>query len=51
MVLAFMDIWNIMDGSKKDPPSNVDTKVLKEFQKHIKIAMSITGLNLVDNCS
>ena len=47
--LASMDIWEIVDGSEKAPPSNTDPKVLKEYQKHVKNIMSIIGLNLVVN--
>ena len=28
MLLASMDLWDIVDGSKEPPPSNVDPKVL-----------------------
>ena len=28
MVLAFVDLWDIVDGSKEAPPSNADPKVL-----------------------
>ena len=31
MVLAPMDLWNIVDKSKKAPPSDADPKVLKEY--------------------
>ena len=27
--LAFVDLWNIVDGSEKAPPSNADPNVLK----------------------
>ena len=49
MLLASMDLWDIVDRSKEPPPSNVDTKVLKEYQRRIKNSMSIIGLNLADN--
>lgn len=29
MLLAFMHLWGIMDGSKEALPSNADPKVLK----------------------
>ena len=29
MLLAFMDLWDIVDGFEKPPPSNADPKVLK----------------------
>ena len=49
MLLAFMDLWDIVDKSEEAPPSNADPKVLKEYQRCVKKAMSIIGLNLVDN--
>lgn len=38
-----------MDESDEALPSNADSKVLKEYQRHIKKANSIISLNLVDN--
>ncbi len=49
MVLASMDLWEIVDGSKEAPPSNVDPKVIKEYQRCAKKAMSTIGINLVDS--
>ena len=49
MLLASMDLWDIVNGSDEPPPSNVDPKVLKEYQRHVKNAISIIGLNLTDN--
>lgn len=49
MVLVSMDLWNIVNGSKNAPPSNMNVKVLKEYQMHIKMAISIIALNLADN--
>lgn len=49
MVLAFVDLWDILNRSEKAPPSNVDSKVLKEYQVRVKKVMSIIGLNLTDN--
>ena len=49
MLLASMDLWNIMDRFEQPPPSNVDPKVLKEYQRCVKKFMSIIGLNLVEN--
>ena len=49
MLLASMDIWDIVDGSKKTPPSNADPRVLKEYQRRTKNTMSIIGLNMTDN--
>ena len=48
-LLVFMDLWNIMDGSKEPPPFNVEPWVLKEYQRRVKMVMSIISLNLVDN--
>ena len=49
MLLASMDLWDIVDGSEEASPSNADPKVLKEYQRRIKKAMSIITLNLADN--
>ena len=49
MVLASMDLWDIVDEYEKAPLFNVNPKVLKEYQRYIMKAMSIIGLNLVDN--
>ena len=49
MVLAFIDLWDIVDGSEKALSSDADPKVLKDYQIHIKKTISIIGLNLVDN--
>jgi hypothetical protein len=38
-----MDLWGIVDKSKDTPHSN------KEYQMHIKNAMSIIGLSFADN--
>ena len=49
MALASVDLWDIVDGSEKAPPSDADPKVLKEYQRRVKKAMSIIVLNLADN--
>jgi hypothetical protein len=49
MVLASMDLWEIVDGFKEAPPSNSDPKIIKEYQRRVKKAMSIIGINLVDS--
>lgn len=49
MVLAFMDLWDIVDKFDNVSPSNMDSKVLKDYQKRVKNVISILGLNLVDN--
>lgn len=49
MVLVSMDLWKIMDEFEETLPSNVDFKVKKEYQRRIKKAVSIIGLNLADN--
>lgn len=36
MLFTFMDIWDIVDGSKEAPPSNVDPQVLKEYKRRVK---------------
>jgi hypothetical protein len=49
IVLAFVDLWDIVDKSKKVPPSKADPKVLKEYQRRVKKTMSINVFNLADN--
>ncbi|KAH8962822.1 hypothetical protein BDL97_05G121000 [Sphagnum fallax] len=49
MVLASMDLWEIVEGSEEAPPSNADPKIIKEYQRHVKKAMFIIGINLVDS--
>jgi N-glycosylase/DNA lyase len=48
MVLASMDLWEIVDESEEAPPSNADPKVIKEYQRRAKKAMSTIAINLVD---
>lgn len=49
MVLDSMDLWDIV-GETKDPPLfDDDPKVLKEYNRRVKKAMSVIGLSLVDN--
>jgi hypothetical protein len=40
MVLASVDLWEIVDRSKEAPPSDADPKVIKEYQRCVKKAMS-----------
>jgi hypothetical protein len=47
-LLTSMDIWDIVDGSEEPPPSNVDPKVLKEYQRHVNKVMFIISLNLAN---
>jgi hypothetical protein len=49
MVLASMDLWEIVDGSEEAPPSDSDPKVIKEYQRRAKTAMSTIAINLVDS--
>ena len=49
MLLAFMDLWDIVDGFEEPPPSNADPKILKDNQKCIKKVISIIGLYLSEN--
>ena len=48
MFMASMDLWDIVDKSKKILHSNTNFKVRKQYQKHMKKAMSIIGLNLMN---
>jgi hypothetical protein len=49
ILLASMDLWDIVDGCEEPPPSNADSKMLKEYQKRVKKDMFIIGFNLADN--
>jgi hypothetical protein len=49
MVLASMDLWEIVDEFEEAPLSNADPKVIKEYQRCAKKAMSTIGINLVDS--
>jgi hypothetical protein len=49
IILAFMNFWNIVNGSKVVPSSNLDPKMLKKYERYIKKAMFIIDLNLADN--
>jgi transposase InsO family protein len=44
-----MDLWEIVEDSEEPPPSDADLKVTKDYQRRVKKAMSVIGLNLVDN--
>jgi hypothetical protein len=48
MELTSMDLWSIMDKSKKTASSNIDLKVKKDYKRHAKKVMSIVTLNLAD---
>ena len=48
MVLASMELWEIVDDSEEPPPSDADPKDKKSYQRRVKKAMSVIGLNLVD---
>jgi hypothetical protein len=49
MVLASMDLWEIVDGSEEEPPCNSNPKDIKEYQRRAKKAMSTIAINLVDS--
>jgi hypothetical protein len=49
MLLAFVNLWDIVDGPEETLPSNADPKVLKEYQRSMKKVTSIIDVNLVDN--
>ena len=48
MLLASIDFCDIIDRSKEPLPSNMDSEVKMEYQRRVKEAMSIIGLNLVN---
>lgn len=49
MGLGFIDPWSIVEESEAPPPSNVDPKAKKEYEKGVKKTMSIIVLKLADN--
>ena len=49
MVLESMDLWEIVDESEEPPSIDDDPKVIKDYNRRVKKAMSVIGLNLVDN--
>jgi hypothetical protein len=49
MLSASMDFWDIIDGSEEAPPSNADPKVKKKYERRVRKAMFVIGLNLADN--
>ena len=49
MVLALIDLWDIVDGFGKAPSSNTDPKVLKKYQRCVNKAISIINSDLANN--
>ena len=49
MLLASIDIWDIVDKSEEILPSNADPEILKVYQRRIKKTISMIGLSLMDN--
>ena len=49
MLLASMDLWDIVERFEEASPSNANSKVLKDNKICVRMAMSITGFNLADN--
>ena len=49
MVLSSMDLWEIVDESEEPPSKDDDPKVIKEYNRRAKKAMSIIGLSLVNS--
>lgn len=43
-----MDLWDIADEYKEAPPFNTNPKVLKEYPKCVKKAMSIIVFKLAN---
>ena len=48
MGLAFVDVWDIKDVTKKPPRPNVDPKAKKEYKRHVKKTMLYIAFNLAD---
>ena len=48
MVLASKELWDIVEGSEVAPPSSVDEKDKKAYDKRVKTAFAIIATNLVD---
>ena len=49
MVLASMDLWEFINGFEEAQHFHVVSKLLKKFRIHVQKAISIIGLNLVDD--
>ena len=49
MVLESMDLWEIVEETEEPPSFDDDPKVIKDYNRRVKKAMSVIGLNLVDN--
>ena len=49
MVLSSMDLWEIVDETEEPPSKDGDPKVLKDYNRRVKKAMSVIGLSLVDS--
>lgn len=49
MVLTSMDLWEIVDESEKPPAADEDLKVVKDYNRREKKAMSVIGLSLVNS--
>ena len=49
MLSASMDLWDIIVGSVEAPPSNADPKVKNVYERRVRKAISVIGLNLADN--
>jgi len=48
MILALMNLWEIVDDSKELLSNNTNAKVKKEYQKCVKKALYIIRANLVE---
>ena len=49
MVLSSMDLWEIVEDTEEPPSKDDDPKVIKDYNRRVKKAMSVIGLSLVDN--
>ena len=49
MVLSSMDLWEIVEETEEPPPEDDDPKVIKEFNRRAKKALSVIGLSLVNH--
>jgi len=49
MVLASMDLWEIVEETEEPPPKDGDAKEIKEYNRRAKKALSIISLSLVNS--
>ena len=48
MILSEKDLWEIVEGTEKPPPSDAEDKLKKAYERRAKKAFSMIACNLVD---